>query len=82
MQVAAMTFRAEPDFFSALKAYADKLGVSVNTAIRDAVAPVIGFSKRIRTAQAPRNDLRKFCGILKDVDCSELERAQDDFSRI
>ena len=82
MQMAAMTFRAEPDFFTALKAYADGLGVSVNAAIRDAIAPIIGVSKRVRVDAAPRNDLRRFCGMLKKVDCSGLERVQDDFSRI
>ena len=79
MQMAAMTFRAEPDFFVALRAYADGLGVSVNTAIRDVVAPVIGVAKRMHTGAVPRNDLKRFCGVLKDVDCSELERVQEDF---
>ena len=82
MQMAAMTFRAEPDFFAALKAYADGLGVSVNTAIRDVVAPVIGVAKRMHRADVQRNDLKRFCGILKDVDCSELERVQSDFSKV
>ena len=41
----ALTFRAEPEFVSALKDYADRLGISVNGALREIVAPVIGFSK-------------------------------------
>ena len=41
----ALTFRAEPEFVAALKEYADRLGISVNAALREIVAPVIGFSK-------------------------------------
>ena len=41
----ALTFRAEPEFVSALKDYADRLGISVNTALREIVALVIAFSK-------------------------------------
>ena len=41
----ALTFRAEPEFVSALKNYADRLGISVNAALREIVALVIGFSK-------------------------------------
>lgn len=81
MQMSAMTFRAEPDFFTALKVYADGLGVSVNTAIKDVLAPVIGVSRRTHDS-APRNDIHRFCGVLKDVDCSGLESVQSDFSRI
>lgn len=82
MTSSAMTFRADPDFFEALRSYADGLGVSVNTAIRDIVAPVIGVAKRMRVNRVPRNDVKRFCGLLKDVDCSELTSAQKRFSRI
>lgn len=82
MTSSAMTFRADPDFFNALRNYADGLGVSVNTAIRDIVAPVIGVTKRMRMKCAPRNDAKRFCGLLKTVDCTELEAVQDRFSHI
>ena len=45
MRTAALTFRAEPRFVDALKAYADGLGVSVNNAMKDIIAPVIGLGK-------------------------------------
>ena len=35
----ALTFRAEPEFVMALKDYADKLGISVNAAIKEIVVP-------------------------------------------
>ena len=82
MQTVALTFRAEPRFIDALKDYADGLGVSVNNAMKDIIAPVIGLGKKLRTADAPRNDLAKFCGCLKDVDCGNIESAVADSRRI
>jgi hypothetical protein len=81
MTVGALTFRAEPDFIEAIRAYAKKMGISVNSALKGIIAPVIGVSHS-RTATAARNDLAKFCGVLKDVDCTELEAAQTAFSVI
>lgn len=80
MAIAALTFRAESDFIDAIRAYSDKKGVSVNAALKEIIAPVIGFVRR--RATTPRNDLEKFCGILKDVDCNELEATQSAFNTI
>ena len=80
MAIAALTFRAESDFIEAIRAYSDKKGVSVNAALKEIIAPVIGFVRR--RATAPRNDLEKFCGMLKDVDCTELEATQSAFNTI
>lgn len=78
----ALTFRAEPEFVSALRSYADGLGISVNAALREIVAPVIGFSKRVRTVRRPRNSLSHFRGTLTDEDLAPIITAQADFSRI
>ena len=78
----ALTFRAEPEFISALKGYADGLGISVNAALREIVAPVIGFSKRLRTSRRPRNSLSRFRGTLTKDDLAPIIAAQADFSRI
>jgi len=78
----ALTFRAEPEFVMALKDYADKLGISVNAAIKEIVAPVIGFSKRLRTSKRPRNNLARFRGTLTKDDLAPIVAAQGDFSRI
>ena len=80
MAIAALTFRAESDFIDAIRAYSDKKGVSVNAALKEIIAPIIGFARR--RATEPRNDLWKFCGILKDTDCSELEATQSAFGTI
>ena len=77
-----LTFRAEPEFVSALRSYADGLGISVNAALREIVAPVIGFSKRVRTVRRPRNSLSRFRGTLTDEDLAPIIAAQADFSGI
>ena len=78
----ALTFRAEPEFVAALRNYADGLGISVNAALREIVAPVIGFSKRLRTSRRPRNSLSRFRGTLTKDDLAPIMAAQADFSRI
>ena len=78
----ALTFRAEPDFITALRNYADRLGISVNAALREIVAPVIGFSKRLRTSKRPRNNLSRFRGTLTKDDLAPIIAAQGDFSKI
>jgi len=78
----ALTFRAEPDFIMALRNYADRLGISVNAALREIVAPVIGFSKRLRTSKRPRNNLSRFRGTLTKDDLAPIIAAQGDFSKI
>ena len=78
----ALTFRAEPEFVSALRSYADGRGISVNAALREIVAPVIGFSKRLRTSRRPRNSLSRFRGTLTKDDLAPIIAAQADFSRI
>ena len=43
MDVAALTFRAERDFIEAIRSYSDEKGLSVNAALKEIIAPVIGF---------------------------------------
>ena len=76
----ALTFRAESDFIDAIRLYSEKVGLSINAALKEIIAPVIGFARRRTNIQ--RNNLASFCGALKDVDCSELESAQTAFSEI
>ena len=76
----ALTFRAESDLIDAIRAYSEKAGLSVNAALKEIIAPVVGFSRH-RT-DVPRNNLSSFCGALKDVDCGELEATQAAFSEI
>ena len=81
MSVAALTFRAEKDFIEAIRAYSAKRGQSVNTVLKEIIAPVVGFVRR-RSSSMPQNNLARFCGALKDVDCKQLEESQKAFSTI
>jgi hypothetical protein len=81
MDVAALTFRAEKELIEAIRAYAVERGQSVNAALNEIIAPVVGFVRR-RSAALPRNNLARFCGALKDVDCADLEESQKVFSKI
>jgi hypothetical protein len=76
----ALTFRAESDFIDAIRTYSEKVGLSVNAALKEIIAPAIGLSRR--RSNIPKNNLAEFCGALKDVDCSELEATQSAFSEI
>lgn len=78
----AITFRAEPAFIEALRAQASRLGLSVNSAIREMLAPLLGFSRSAPSTARPRNDLMRFCGRLKGVDATAMLEAQKDFERI
>lgn len=80
MVTTALTFRAESELIDAIREYSKRVGLSVNAALKEIVAPVVGFSRR--RATAPRNDLASFSGALKDVDCTELEETQAAFSEI
>ena len=80
MLTTALTFRAESELIDAIRTYSKRAGLSVNAALKEIIAPVVGFSRRHSTA--PRNNLASFCGALKDVDCTELEATQAAFSEI
>ena len=75
----ALTFRAESDFIDAIRTYSKKVGLSVNAALKEIIAPAIGLSRR--RSDIPKNNLAEFCGALKDVDCSELEATQSRFQK-
>jgi len=82
MEMGALTFRAETGFIEAIRAYADGLGMSVNGALKEIIAPIVGYAQKTRRPTRPCNDLARFSGCLKGVDCRKLEAAQADFSKI
>ena len=46
MDVAALTFRAEKEMIEAIRAYSAERGQSVNAALKEIIAPVVGFVRR------------------------------------
>ncbi len=79
MTVEAMTFRAEPEFMSALRTYANQVGLSVNSTIKKIVAPVIGVAETSHD-----NGLSQFCGCLPKGVANEMLEfvAKADFSKV
>ena len=82
MPTEAITFRAESDFIEAIRNRAKQLGVSVNVAIGNMLAPALGRVRNTPSAVRPRNDLMRFCGCLKGVDAKAMRAAQKDFDVI
>ena len=68
MTTSALTFRAEPEFLAALKAYADGLGVSVNSAIKEILAPAIGVFRRTRVEPS----FMKFAGCIEKDEADSM----------
>lgn len=83
MRTEALTFRAEPEFIAAIRAYADRLGISANKALRQIIAPTLGLAKKVAKPRAYRNPVvGKFNGCLKGEDLSGMWAALDSQSRI
>ena len=82
MSIEAITFRAESEFIEAIRNRAKELGVSVNVAIGNMLAPVLGRTRSTPSATRPRNDLMRFCGCLRDEDAKAMREAQKDFETI
>lgn len=82
MPIEAITFRADSELIEAIRERAKQLGVSVNVAIGNMLAPVLGRTRSAPSATRPRNDLMRFCGCLKDVDAEAMRKAQKDFETI
>ena len=82
MPIEAITFRAESAFIEAIRNRAKELGVSVNVAIANMLAPVLGRTRSTPSAARPRNNLMRFCGCLRDEDAKAMREAQKDFETI
>jgi hypothetical protein len=54
----ALTFRAESDFIDAIRTYSEKVGLSVNAALKEIIASAIGLSRRRSTS--PKTILLNF----------------------
>ena len=59
-----MTIHADETFAAALRAYAEGLGKSVNQAVKDVFAPILGLAKD----QESVSPWQKYYGALPDAD--------------
>ena len=69
-----MTIHADDNFADAIRRYAERLGKSVNQAIKDAIAPIIGFSQDGDAAPRP-NPWRDLYGCVPKEETASIREA-------
>ena len=58
-----MTIHADDNFAEAVRRYAERLGKSVNQALKEAIAPIVGFSQDGNVVERP-NPWRDLYGCI------------------
>ena len=69
-----MTIHADDNFAEAVRRYAERLGKSVNQAIKEAIAPIIGFSQNGNAVQRP-NPWRDLYGCVPKEETEMIREA-------
>ena len=76
--MSVITIHAEDHIAVAVREYANRIGKSVNVAVKDLLAGALGLAKQPRI----RHDLSEFCGILKKGESDEIRANMKCFDRI
>ena len=76
--MSVITIHAEDHIAVAVREYANRIGKSVNVAVKDLLAGALGLAKQPRI----RHDLSDFCGILKKGEADEIRANMKCFDRI
>ena len=76
--MSVITIHAEDHIAVAVREYANRIGKSVNVAVKDLLAGALGLAKQPRI----RHDLSEFCGILKKGEADEIRANMKCFDRI
>lgn len=76
--MSVITIHAEDYIAVAVREYANRIGKSVNLAVKDLLAGALGLAKQPRI----RHDLSEFCGILKKDEADEIRASMKCFDRI
>ena len=76
--MSVITIHAEDYIATAVREYANRIGKSVNLAVKDLLAGALGLAKPPKA----RHDLSEFCGILKDGEADEIRAGMKCFDRI
>jgi len=74
-----MTIHANDVFANALRAYAARLGKSVNQAVQELLAPTLGLAA---TSAAQENPFLSCCGVLSDADGKCLRKTMSAHRKI
>ena len=64
-----MTIHADEPFAEALRAYADRVGKSINQTVKDILTPILGLAKKDN--ETPWS---KFYGAMPEIDASAWNR--------
>jgi len=67
-----MSIHADEDFALALRAYAEKVGKSVNRTVQDLLSPILGLTASDGAAENP---YLGFCGVLPREECAALRKS-------
>ena len=76
--MSVITIHAEDYIAVAVREYANRIGKSVNLAVKDLLAGALGLAKQPKI----RHDLSEFCGILKKGEADEICANMKCFDRI
>ena len=76
--MSVITIHAEDYIAVAVREYANRIGKSVNLAVKDLLAGALGLAKQPKI----RHDLSEFCGILKKGEADEIRTKMKCFDRI
>lgn len=66
-----MTIHVEDEFAETLREHARSLGVSVNRAVKDMLAPLLGLTKK---KSKKDNPFMKYCGIISHEEAERLRK--------
>ena len=67
--MAVITIHAEDYLAQAVRGYAERMGKSVNLAVKDLLAGALGITK----APSKRHDMSRYCGILEKGEADEIK---------
>lgn len=76
--MSVITIHADDYIAVAVREYANRVGKSVNLAVKDLLAGALGLAKQPRIC----HDLSEFCGILKKGEADEIRANMKCFDRI
>ena len=66
--MSVITIHAEDHLAEAVRIHAERLGKSVNLAVKELLSSALGLCKPPKR----RNDFSEFCGVLKKADADEM----------
>lgn len=76
--MSVITIHAEDALAAAVRLYADRLGKSVNFAVKELLSSALGLAKAPRR----RHDFSEFCGVLKKGDADEIRAKMKALDRV